>query len=130
MSRVQTEQGLTQIHHIFEVGHVFDSAQTRLILVARAQLSSLNEVARTNGELAAIGMKQQFLAINGLMPVGGEDDPLAIAVIRREQAALAAMPKTLAKLPTPQFVLGSSSSSSDSASLVGFSSSICLIRQL
>jgi len=84
---------------------LMDSAQTRLILVARAQTSSLNEVVRTSGELAEIGMQQQFLAINGLMPVNGEDDPLAIAVIRREQAALAAMPEALTKLPTDHFEL-------------------------
>jgi arsenite-transporting ATPase len=48
------------------VAALADSQQTRLILVARAQASTLREAARTCEELAAIGLGQQFLAINGL----------------------------------------------------------------
>lgn len=77
-----------------------DAAHTRLILVARAQRSTLREVARTHEELAAIGLTQQFLVINGVLPVAAtSNDPLAAAVYRREQEALAAMPPVLASLP-------------------------------
>jgi arsenite-transporting ATPase len=77
-----------------------DGARTRLILVARAQLSTLREAARTHEELAAIGMSRQYLVINGILPeaeIAG--DALAAAIWQREQAALAALPGALAQLP-------------------------------
>lgn len=82
-----------------------DSTQTRLVLVARAQQSSLNEAARTSRELAQSGLKKQFLAINGLMPANIENDSLAISVARREKKALAAMPEILTDIPTDCFEL-------------------------
>src|SRR3546814_20250531 len=42
-----------------------DPLQTRLVLVARAQQATLREVARTHEELAALGLKQPHLVING-----------------------------------------------------------------
>ena len=45
-----------------------DGQRTRLILVARAQKAALREAARTHAELAAIGLKQQFLVVNGILP--------------------------------------------------------------
>ena len=77
-----------------------DASRTRLVLVARAQQSSLREAARTHAELAAIGLKQQYLVINGLLPkeeAAGDD--LAAAICEREQAALAATPGELRTLP-------------------------------
>ena len=83
-----------------------DPAHTRLVLVARAQPATLREAARTHAELAAIGLRQQFLAVNGVLPsVEGDSDPLAAAVCRREQAALAAMPQDLRALPLDQVPL-------------------------
>jgi arsenite-transporting ATPase len=77
-----------------------DGQRTRLVLVARAQNSALREAARTHGELAAIGLTQQFLIVNGLLPEEEAAlDPLAKAVYGREQAALAAMPDKLRALP-------------------------------
>jgi arsenite/tail-anchored protein-transporting ATPase len=77
-----------------------DGRRTRLVLVARAQNSALREAARTHGELAAIGLTQQFLIINGLLPKDEAVlDPLAKAIYGREQAALAAMPDELRPLP-------------------------------
>ncbi len=83
-----------------------DSSRTRLVLVARAQPATLREVARTHEELAAIGLKQPHLVINGIFPPGdAEADPLAIAIVRREQAALAGIPDTLRALPCDQVAL-------------------------
>ena len=77
-----------------------DSQRTRLILVARAQNSALREAARTHAELAAIGLRQQFLVINGLLPQEEAAlDALAAAIYEREQAALAATPDALRALP-------------------------------
>lgn len=81
------------------VATLTDPARTRLVLVARAQRASLREVARTQHELSAIGLPHASLVVNALMPAAeAQRDPLAAAVHAREQAALAAMPETLASL--------------------------------
>ena len=83
-----------------------DPARTRMVLVARAQHSSLKEAARTHDELAAIGFHQQYLIINGVLPEAETlHDALARAVWKREQAALAAMPEVLRGLPTDHIPL-------------------------
>ena len=90
------------------VAALSDSLRTRLILVARAQQTTLREVARTHEELAAIGLHHQYLLINAIMPVEHiADDPLALAIVQREQAALAAIPKQLADLPRDEVLLKS-----------------------
>ena len=77
-----------------------DPSRTRLILVSRAQNATLQEVARTYQELAAIGISQHFLVINGLFPQSEtQEDALAEAIFSREQAALRAMPAILKTLP-------------------------------
>lgn len=76
-----------------------DPRSTRMILVARAQPSSLAEVHRTHHELAEIGMTEAHLVINGVLPEHAGDEPLAKAVRDREQAAIGAMPSGLAELP-------------------------------
>ncbi|MBK9613985.1 MAG: arsenical pump-driving ATPase [Uliginosibacterium sp.] len=77
-----------------------DPLRTRLVLVARAQSASLREVARTHEELAAIGLTQQALVINGVLPPGEADgDALAAAIHQREHAALEALPDALRSLP-------------------------------
>src|SRR5512141_3094679 len=78
------------------VAALADAERTRLILVARAQQATLREVARTHEELAGIGLHQQYLVINGILPgIEATNDPLASAVHDREQAALAAIPEVL-----------------------------------
>ncbi|MFZ4525993.1 MAG: arsenical pump-driving ATPase [Chlorobium sp.] len=77
-----------------------DPLLTRLILVSRAQNATLQEVVRTYQELAAIGISQHFLVINGLFPQSEtQEDALAKAIFSREQAALKAMPALLKTLP-------------------------------
>ena len=83
-----------------------DAKRTRLILVARAQQSTLREVARTHEELADIGLKQQHLVINGILPkVEAENDGLAAAIYQREQTALDSIPDVLKSLPQDQVSL-------------------------
>jgi arsenite-transporting ATPase len=83
-----------------------DATRSRLILVARAQDATLREAARTHDELAAIGLKQQYLVINGVLPESeAASDPLAVAVVQREQHALAALPPGLRALPQDQIPL-------------------------
>lgn len=77
-----------------------DPNRTRLILVTRAQASSLREANRTHEELFAIGIERQHLVVNGVLGEADTDgDALALAIWRREQAALAAMPDALRTLP-------------------------------
>ena len=88
------------------VAALSNGLKTRLILVARAQASTLREVARTHDELAAIGLANQQLVINGIFPQRElADDPLACAVWQREQQALAQMPALLASLPQDRIPL-------------------------
>ncbi|HGV9228868.1 arsenite efflux transporter ATPase subunit ArsA [Citrobacter amalonaticus] len=83
-----------------------DLDRTRLVLVARLQKSTLQEVARTHEELAAIGLKNQYLVINGVLPTTeAEHDALAAAIWQREQEALANLPSGLSELPTDSLYL-------------------------
>ena len=94
--------GLEKQHTQYKaaVDALADTRRTRLVLVARAQQTTLREVARTHEELAAIGLSQQYLVINGVLPRGeAELDSLAAAIFDREQAALSAIPAALTTLP-------------------------------
>lgn len=76
-----------------------DPARTRLVLVSRAQTSSLAEIERTYDELNQIGIGAGYVVVNGVLPeaAGGED--LAQALRAREAAAIEAMPAVVASLP-------------------------------
>ena len=83
-----------------------DPERTRLILVARAQKTTLAEVARTHQELAATGLTRQNLVINGVLPAEeAAYDALAAAIRHREQEAIAGMPAALRDLPVDQLPL-------------------------
>ncbi|EBW9271758.1 TPA: arsenite efflux transporter ATPase subunit ArsA [Escherichia coli] len=83
-----------------------DPKRTRLVLVARLQKSTLQEIARTHLELAAIGLKNQYLVINGVLPkTEAANDTLAAAIWDREQEALANLPSELSGLPTDTLFL-------------------------
>ncbi|MDV8015506.1 arsenical pump-driving ATPase [Rhodococcus sp. IEGM 1241] len=88
------------------VAALADPHRTRLVLVSRAQRSTLAEITRTHRELADIGLTHQHVVINGVLPEPADDtDPLETAIRRREQAAIAALPDELAQLPTDQVPL-------------------------
>lgn len=79
---------------------------TRMVLVARAQTATLKEVSRTYDELAAIGLTQQYLVINGLLPEQETArDKLAQALYQREQQALQHLPDNLRALPCDRLPL-------------------------
>ena len=73
--------------------------KTTLILVSRPQRASLQEAARTSAELADLGIHNQQLMINGILPhqIAAEDS-LTQALHEREQAALQAIPAALAHI--------------------------------
>jgi arsenite-transporting ATPase len=76
-----------------------DPARTRLVLVSRAQASSLNEIDRTYLELNQIGIAGGYVVINGVLPAAAGDENLERAVRAREDAALDAIPEGIAGLP-------------------------------
>ncbi|QSR85226.1 arsenical pump-driving ATPase [Methylacidimicrobium sp. B4] len=83
-----------------------DPGRTRLVLVTRAQEAALREVARTREELAAIGLRQQHLVVNGIFPSDeAQEDRLAASIRRREQDALRRMPEALRALPREEIPL-------------------------
>lgn len=82
-----------------------DPARTRLVLVTRAQRGAMDEAVRTSAELADLGLREQRLVVNAVMPPPVGDDPLARAVRDREQAVLADLPTALRALPTDQVAL-------------------------
>ena len=84
-----------------------DAAQTTVVLVSRAEESTLREAARAGGELAALGVANQRLVLNGVLPLDGDvaGDAVASALAARQQSALAAMPAPLRALPVARIPL-------------------------
>jgi len=83
-----------------------DPGRSRLVLVARAQAATLREANRTHQELAASGLSQQYLVVNGVLPLDAlQGDPLADAIHSREALALANMPAELKALPQDSLTL-------------------------
>lgn len=80
------------------VARLSDPAETRVMLVARADAAALREAERTRHELAELGIANIRLAINGLF-TAASDDPIALAMSRRSADALLAMPSGLGALP-------------------------------
>jgi arsenite-transporting ATPase len=76
-----------------------DPALTTLVLVARADVAAFTEAARTSIELSALGVSNQHLIINGVFHAANPLDPVAQAMQRRGEQALAQLPTELASLP-------------------------------
>lgn len=89
----------------FAVTQLANREQTTVVLVARPQSGSLAEAERTSRELAALGITNQQLIINGVMPETESGDPLAVALLARERAATATLPEGLAALTRNQVAL-------------------------
>lgn len=88
------------------VNALSNEQMTRLILVARAQKSALNEVGRTYTELFNLGISNQYLVINGVLNHADiKDDALAQAIYEREQKAIRDMPEQLTSLNYDQLYL-------------------------
>lgn len=76
-----------------------DPDRTRLILVARPQRGALAEIERTHAELAALGLREQYVVVNAVLPRPDISDDLAVAVYEREQSVLNDLPEALQGLP-------------------------------
>jgi len=77
-----------------------DPERTRLVLVTRPQRAAVEEIERTHAELAALGLREQYVVVNAVMPRPDDGDELATAVYRREQSVLGDLPAVLRPLPT------------------------------
>jgi arsenite-transporting ATPase len=82
-----------------------DADNTTVVLVARPEAAAIAEAGRTADELAALGLGNQRLVINGVFRASVEDDPVARSIEEHGRAALAAMPPNLAALPRDEVPL-------------------------
>src|ERR1019366_7871777 len=82
-----------------------DSKRTTIILVTRAHRGAIREAARTSGELDALNLSNQLLAVNGRFHATDPTDVVAAALERDQDEALAAMPASLTKLPRDEIPL-------------------------
>lgn len=82
-----------------------DPGRTTIVLVTRPDRGAIREAARTSAELNALGLANQFLAVNGRFRASAGEDAVATAMGREQDEALAAMPASLAALPRDEFPL-------------------------
>ncbi len=82
-----------------------DGTRTTMVLVTRPDRAALREVERTSGELMAIGIANQHLAINAVFAAADHADVVATALAERGRVALRAMPSRLQGLPTVRIPL-------------------------
>ena len=82
-----------------------DQARTLIVLITRPDPPALREAARTAAELRALGLANQYLVVNARFRPSHAGDPLATAVARQQDEALAALPPALAALPRDELPL-------------------------
>ena len=87
------------------VAELANGQHTTFVLVTRPQRGSLVEAARTSGELAALGITNQQVVINGVLPDTGSHDPVAQGWLARQRSALSQMPEAVACLPRSEVPL-------------------------
>lgn len=69
-----------------------DRRKTSLILVARAQESTLAEANRSAAELQDLGISPSVLVVNGVLPAQAATDQLATSIYERERQLIAGIP--------------------------------------
>lgn len=79
------------------VNTLSDREKTLLLLVTRPEIAPLQEAQRASGELKDIGLRNQLLIINGVLPAF--DDDISQSLYAKQQAALQSIPDSLAELP-------------------------------
>lgn len=75
-----------------------DGALTTLILVSRPEETPLKEAKRASKELSGIGVNNQTMIINGVL--SSYDDSISESLYKKQQKALADMPKSLQNITT------------------------------
>jgi arsenite-transporting ATPase len=82
-----------------------DAGTTAIVLVARPDRASLTEAARSSGELAALGLRNQTLVVNGVFHPSAPGDDIASAIAEAGSIALRTMPDALKALPRDEVPL-------------------------
>ena len=82
-----------------------DPTATLLVLVSRPERTALEEAERTRAELAALGIVNQRLILNGMFAARNGSDPVARALEARGRLALEGMPIALQALPRSEVPL-------------------------
>ena len=104
LAGLQAQQELYQA----TVRALADPARTTLVLVSRPDPAALGEADRSRQELAALGVANQHLILNGVFSASVPDDPVAVAFQTRCADALRSMPADLSALPRTVVPLASS----------------------
>lgn len=76
-----------------------DPKRTTVVLVARPELSTLNEASRTANDLRELQLTNQILVINGVFLATDRNDRLARSLEEKSNAALAKIPESIQGLP-------------------------------
>jgi len=99
--------GLQKQRAIYErsVAALADGQRTTLVLVSRPQKAALDEAERTSGELAAIGVRNQRLIINGVFHACCAEDKVAVALEKRGTSALHLKSDFLSCVPVSEVAL-------------------------
>ena len=99
--------GLQKQRAIYEaaVAALGDGGLTTLVLVSRPQKAALDEAERTSGELAAIGVRNQRLILNGVFRACCREDEVATAMEQRGTSALLAKGDFLSRMPRTEVPL-------------------------
>lgn len=80
------------------VAQLGDARRTTLVLVSRPDEGALREAGRAGAELAALGITNQQLVVNGLLAAPDRDDHVATALAERQRRALAGLPTSLSEV--------------------------------
>lgn len=99
--------GLQKQRAIYDasVAALADAQRTTLVLVSRPQKAALDEAERTSGELAAIGVRNQRLFLNGVFHACCAEDKVATALELRGTNALRAKRDFVSRLPLSEVPL-------------------------
>lgn len=85
------------------VATLANKEMTTLILVSRPDYAPLKEADRASAELREIGIKNQFLIINGVLT--SFDDEVSKKLYDKQQTAIQNIPERLSGIPTVQIPL-------------------------
>lgn len=82
-----------------------DAEVTTFYIVSRPDKSALKEAARTSSEMAALGLRNQVLYINGVFKAMDKSDRFAAYIENAAEKQLEQMPAQLKNLPSREFPL-------------------------
>lgn len=99
--------GLQQQRTLYEstLNALTNAEMTTLVLVTRPEQSTMAEAERTRKELAALGVRNQRLVVNGVFRAANRDDAVARSLEARGEEALDSIPALLAALPSIEIEL-------------------------